>query len=261
MYEKVSIKIVFEANSSLSLIAAVRKNPQAQSTFEYSQLIGIEATAVASGYIGQFEFVLHGDASGKVYKQEEGNNFGGEEIFSVYQTPYLFMEDPEVRKIFYKITTFLKTEGEAEIDVGINFNYGDSEILVPTDFRVTTAGAAAFFNDSGTLFDDTDIYDGNPSPTRSTTINGSGDSMSISYVTNSTSPSHTIQAFTISYGIGETGDKKWQVIQGNPHQILQHKLLLELILLMQNTMPLGMLLVNHRVINMMVQQQKVHMYH
>lgn len=200
---KSQFRLFFEANTSLSLLAAIRKSPTAQSTFEFSQVVGIEATAVASGYIGQFEFVLHGDSNGKVHKQEEGDSFNTANILSVYQTPYYFMGDPEVRKIFYKVKTFLKTEGDATINVGIDFNFGDSEINTPENFSVTTAGAASAFDDAATIYDTTDIYDGNPSPTRSTNISGSGDSISVSYVTNSTSPSHTIQAVSILYGTGD----------------------------------------------------------
>jgi hypothetical protein len=200
---KSQFRLFFEANTSLSLLAAIRKGPTAQSTFEYSQLVGVEATAVASGYIGQFEFVLHGDSTGKVHKQEEGDSFAGSDIFSVYQTPYYFMGDPEVRKVFYKVKTFLKTEGEALINVGIDFNFGDSEINTPENFSLTTAGAASAFDAASTIYDTTDIYDGNPSPIRSTNISGSGDSISVSYVTNSTSPSHTIQAVSILYGTGD----------------------------------------------------------
>ena len=200
---KSQFRLFFEANTSLSLLAAIRKSSSAQSTFEYSQLVGIEATAVASGYVGQFEFVLHGDTAGKVYKQEEGNSFGGSDILSVYQTPFYFMQDPELRKVFYRVKTFLKSEGESTISVGIEYNFGDAEIAAPSNFELTTAGAASFFDASSTIYDDTDIYDGNPTPIRSTNISGSGDSISVSYVTNSTSPSHTIQAVSILYGTGD----------------------------------------------------------
>lgn len=200
---KSQFRLFFEANTSLSLLAAIRKSSSAQSTFEYSQLVGIEATAVASGYVGQFEFVLHGDTTGKVFKQEEGNSFDGGDILSVYQTPFYFMQDPEVRKVFYRVKTFLKSEGESTISVGIEYNFGDAEIATPLNFELTTAGAASLFDATSTIYDDTDIYDGNPTPIRSTNISGSGDSISVSYVTNSTSPSHTIQAVSILYGTGD----------------------------------------------------------
>ena len=113
------------------------------------------------------------------------------------------MEDTDIRKLFYKVKTFLKTEGETEISLGINYNFGDSEIATPSSFTLTTAGAAVLFDDSGTVFDETAIYDGNPSPIKSTSISGSGDSISMTYVTNNTSPSHTIQAVTVTYGLGD----------------------------------------------------------
>lgn len=200
---KSQFRLFFEANTSLSLLAAIRKSSSAQSTFEYSQLVGIEATAVASGYVGQFEFVLHGDTAGKVYKQEEGSSFGGSNILSVYQTPFYFMQDPELRKVFYRVKTFLKSEGASTIAVGLEYNFGDAEISTPANVELTTAGAASFFDATSTIYDDTDIYDGNPTPIRSTNISGSGDSISVSYVTNSTSPSHTIQAVSILYGTGD----------------------------------------------------------
>ena len=113
------------------------------------------------------------------------------------------MQDPELRKVFYRVKTFLKSEGESTISVGIEYNFGDAEISTPLNFELTTAGAASLFDATSTIYDDTDIYDGNPTPIRSTNISGSGDSISVSYVTNSTSPSHTIQAVSILYGTGD----------------------------------------------------------
>ena len=103
----------------------------------------------------------------------------------------------------YKVKTYLKTEGETEISLGINYNFGDSEIATPSSFTLTTEGAAVTFDDTGTTYDETDIYDGNPSPIKSTSVSGSGDSISMTYVANNTSPSHTIQAVTVTYGLGD----------------------------------------------------------
>lgn len=200
---KSQFRLFFEDSASLSLIGAVRKGPTTSGAFEYSQLVGIEATAVASGYIGQFEFIIHGDSLGRVHRQEIGNNFNGAEILSVYQTPYYFMDDPEIRKLFYKVKTFLKTEGETEIALGINFNFGDSDVSVPSSFAINTFGTAATYNTVGSNYDAEDIYDGDFVPTKSTAVSGSGDSISITYVTNNTKPSHTIQAVTVTYGLGD----------------------------------------------------------
>ena len=113
------------------------------------------------------------------------------------------MDDPEIRKLFYKVKTFLKTEGETEIALGINFNFGDSDVSVPSSFAINTFGTAATYNTVGSNYDAEDIYDGDFVPTKSTAISGSGDSISITYVTNNTKPSHTIQAVTVTYGLGD----------------------------------------------------------
>jgi hypothetical protein len=199
--KKSQFRFFFKNESSLSLIGAIRKSANKQSIFEYSQLIGIEANCVASGYIGQFEHVIHGDGSGKVYRQERGQSFAGEDIFSLYQTPYYYMEDPEVRKNIMNLHTYMKSEGNTEVFVGVSYDYDDVNTSNPASYDFSTEGAAALFGTA--IYDAGDIYDGNPSPKKLTNVSGSGNSVSISYVTNNQSASHTIQAITITYGTAD----------------------------------------------------------
>ena len=199
--KKSQFRFFFKNDSSLSLIGAIRKSQNKQSIFEYSQLIGIEANCVASGYVGQFEHVIHGDGSGKVHRQERGTSFEGSNIFSLYQTPYFYMEDPEVRKIVYKIDTYLKSEGNTEVFVGLYYDYDDVYSLNPTTYSFSTEGAAAIYGTA--IYGSGDIYDGNPSPKALTNVSGSGKSVSISYVTDNQNASHTIQAISMTYGLGD----------------------------------------------------------
>ena len=199
--KKSQFRFFFKNESSLSLIGAIRKSANKQSIFEYSQLIGIEANCVASCYIGQFEHVIHGDGSGKVYRQERGQSFAGEDIFSLYQTPYYYMEDPEVRKNIMNLHTYMKSEGNTEVFVGVSYDYDDVNTSNPASYNFSTEGAAALFGTA--IYDAGDIYDGNPSPKKLTNVSGSGNSVSISYVTNNQSASHTIQAITITYGTAD----------------------------------------------------------
>ena len=83
----------------------------------------------------------------------------------------------------------------------VNYSYGNPEVLTATDYGFTTAGAAAFWD--AATYDTTDIYDGNPSPVRKTNIEGSSDSVSFSYVTVDDQPSHTIQAYVVSYTLAD----------------------------------------------------------
>jgi hypothetical protein len=193
--------LFFASAEALGIIGAIRTAGESGRGFEYSQLVGIEVNCADSAYLGTQEYVIHGDSLGRVYRQESGNLFDTTPIFSLYQTPYLYMDDPIVRKIYYDVNTYMRSEGKVEIFLGIDYNYGDSDVNKPVDYDITTAGAAAFWGLA--TYDTTDIYDGNPSPVRKTNIQGSGDSISLTYVTLENQPSHTIQSFVISYALAD----------------------------------------------------------
>ena len=198
---KSQFRFFFKNDASLSLIGAIRKSQNKQSIFEYSQLIGIEANCVASGFIGQYEHVIHGDGAGKVHRQERGISFEGNNIFSLYQTPYFYMEDPEVRKNIMNIHTYMKSEGTTEVFVGVSYDYDDVNTNNPASYDFSTEGAAALFGTA--VYGAGDIYDGNPSPKKLINVSGSGNSVSVSYVTDNQKASHTIQAITITYGVAD----------------------------------------------------------
>lgn len=170
--------------------------------YEFSQLFGIPATCAASGYINSDEIVIHGDSTGKVYLQESGSSFSGAPILSVYQTPYYYFQDPTVRKNFYNITTFLRSEGSSTIALAVSYDFDDSiGVFNPANYAITTAGAASYYNEA--VYDANAIFDGNPSPVEKTNIDGSGFSIAFKYVTNDTNASHTIQGIVLNYATND----------------------------------------------------------
>ena len=198
--QKTQFRYFFAAADSQGIIGGFRQTPNGLQ-FEYSQMLGITATASDSGYIGQYEFVIHGDDNGKVHRQEQGNDFDGENIFSVFQTPFFHMQDPEQRKVFYTVATYLRAEGDNEIVMSALYDYEDVDTLSPTNFTLTTAGAAAYYNEA--LYDSTAIFDGNPAPVKRINISGSGKSASFKFVTNDSNASHSIQGLVITFGVGD----------------------------------------------------------
>jgi hypothetical protein len=198
--EKSQFRVFFAVGESIGLIGGIRSTPQGN-MFEFGQLLGIEATCADSGYIGQFEYIIHGDSNGKVHRQERGTSFDGTEIFSLYQTPFIYMQDPEQRKVIYTVSTYLRSEGDNQIALSVLYDYEDFNTLSPTNYTLTTEGAAAYYNEA--LYDSTAIFDGNPAPVVRTNISGSGKSVSFKYVTNDTNASHSIQGLVITFGVGD----------------------------------------------------------
>lgn len=170
--------------------------------YEFSQLFGIPATCASSGYIGTEEVVIHGDAAGKVHRQESGSSFNGQDILSIYQTPYYYFQDPTIRKNFYNITTFLRSEGSSNIVFSVSYDFEDTQnVFNPSNYDITTSGAAAYYNEA--VYDAAAIYDGNPSPVEKTNIEGSGFSIGFRYVTNDTNASHTIQGLVLNFAMND----------------------------------------------------------
>lgn len=170
--------------------------------YEFSQIFGIPATCAASGYVGIEEIVIHGDDSGKVHRQESGNSFDGNDVLSIYQTPYYYFQDPTIRKNFYNITTFLRSEGSSNIVLAVSYDFEDTQnVFNPANYDITTSGAAAYYNEA--VYDANAIFDGNPSPVEKTNISGSGFSIGFRYVTNDTNASHTIQGLVLNYAMND----------------------------------------------------------
>ncbi len=196
--DKTQFRLLNNSESIVGILGAMRQTLQTTG-FEYAVLNDMQASCATSGYIGLNELVLHGGVDGKVFEQEVGSSFNGRSILSVYQTPYHYFEDPTVRKHFYSVSTFMRANGNVDIAVGVKYNFEDTgaATLNPTNYALTTEGAAAFFNEA--TYDATARYDGNPSPVVKTNIEGSGFSISLRYVAFDTNPSHVIQGLVILY--------------------------------------------------------------
>ena len=198
--QKSQFRYFFAAADNQGIIGGFRQSENGIS-FEYGQLLGISASCADSGYIGQYEYVIHGASDGRVHRQERGNSFAGTDIFSLYQTPYFHMEDPEQRKIFYELATYMRSEGNNTVVLSVKYDYEDFGTLNPTNYTLTTTGAAAYYNEA--LYDSTAIYDGNPSPVIRTNISGSGFAVSFRFVTSGQDASHSIQGLVVTFGVGD----------------------------------------------------------
>lgn len=199
--KKSQFRFLSTTDGVFGILAGLRRTDQGVG-MEFSQLFDITATAGASGLINTEEILLHGDSNGKVYKQESGSSFDTRSILSVYQTPYYYFDDPTIRKNLYSVTTFLRAEGAVNIAFAVSYDFDDSiNVFNPTDYAITTQYAAAYY--SSAIYDSAAVYDGNPSPVVKTNIDGSGFSVSFTYVTNDTNLSHNIQGLVMNFSYND----------------------------------------------------------
>lgn len=198
---KSQFRLFSPTEGTFGILGGLREGPNGFA-LEYSQIFGIPATCASSNYIGTEEFIIHGDLQGNVHRQESGTSFEGDPILSIYQTPYYYFEDPTVRKNFYSITTFLRSEGSSTIALSVSYDFDDSVgVYNPANYELNTTGAAAYYNEA--IYDASAVYDGNPSPVTKTNFAGSGFSVAFKYVTFDTNASHTIQGLVLNFAMND----------------------------------------------------------
>jgi hypothetical protein len=172
---------------------------------EWSIIQGIKPACCDSGYLDDDEFVIHGgfaDGSGDafVYRQEVGFNFDGSNILSAYKTSPMWMEDPELRKLLQKVTTYLHCEGAATINCMAVFDLGDlTTATQPTNIMLFDGGSALFvYGGSSSLYGSA-TYGGTAQPRITRNAIGSGFLVQLEFTNISDDASFSIQAFSIQY--------------------------------------------------------------
>ena len=170
--------------------------------WEFGELNGIRASCTTSDYIGRTEFVLHGDYDGKVYRQEQGTDFNGQDIIAVYATPYLDFGDTEVRKTLRKVNTFVRAEGPANVFLSMSYDWGDYNTARPNSYNQASSGGPVEY--AGTNIDYAAanvLYGGNSKPIMTTDVQGSGFSARATFVSLGQSEPFSIQGLVFEFSI------------------------------------------------------------
>ena len=177
------------------------------STYDLDRMVSvvIPSNCTDSGYIGNIEYIVHGDHTGKIYQQEIGSDFNGADITAIYETPYIDMGDPLIRKTIRKVDAFIRAEGTMTMGLTLDFDYGDPDLFRPADLSSITEGAISEFGRAGvTYVDDADdasifLYGGQTKPVLSYQISGSGHSVQFRFISSGTFAPYSIQGLILKF--------------------------------------------------------------
>ena len=170
--------------------------------WNFGELVGIRAHVTTSDYVGSSEVVLHGDFDGKVYQQEVGNNFSGDDILAVYSTPYLDFGDTDLRKIMRQINTFVRAEGPFTLNLGLRFDWGDYNNPQPAGYSQSSLGGPVEYAGRNIDYGASSVlYGGNSKPVMSTNIQGSGFSTRAEFVSIGQFDPYSIQGLVFEYSV------------------------------------------------------------
>ena len=131
---------------------------------------------------------------------EFGSSFNGANIASIFESPYMPITDPQLRKTLYRMTLYVNPTGVFRLQCGIKFDFdrinGQAVIQPPTFIISGTSGGVALW---GTAKWNEFFYGGVIDKIYSNQLVGSGKTFAVRFDDNSTNPSHTLDAAIFEY--------------------------------------------------------------
>lgn len=183
---------------SRGIIGGLRKTDMGL-RYEWSELLGVQATCAASGIMSGREVVVHGTPEGYVMRQETGTTFDGANIQATFQTPFISFDNPSIRKNFYKIRVYLEVEGPRDITLTTVLDEEDPDVVQPAAIAFTAASSS--LSTYGTAVYGIAVYDVREAPQSDQNLIGSFFTTAFKFYTDDGDPSFSIKSFTVEYAL------------------------------------------------------------
>ena len=137
--------------SSRGIIGTLKTNEQGFTQFQWSETVGIDASAAAASgfnYSG-VEKHYHGDYDGRVFNHDTGDNFldsgnTASNIISKYQTPDLDYGDLGTLKTLKYVKLSITPEGTVDTSLRIRYNFDDLDSPQPDDYSLSIPKPSLF---------------------------------------------------------------------------------------------------------------------
>jgi len=168
--------------------------------FGCSETRGIEAYVADSHLHEGVEYIVFGSKDGYIYQLEQGNSFDGGNIYAIFATPNLPIQDPRIRKTFYKMFLYTDPAGVVSFDAYLKLDFDQAEGIQPEaiDINNILAGSTAVsLYGAGTY--GSASFGGKLQYVFEAQLIGSGYTGSLLFESDGTNPSFALDAVTIEY--------------------------------------------------------------
>jgi len=176
---------------------------QGTGNLAWGETSGIKAFVADSKYVSNYsEIIIFANEDGYVYQMEQGADFDGQPIEAIYESPYMPVSDPQVRKTFYKLTTYIDPQGSFDIDLAVKYDFtrlNNQNLIQPAATTITSTGTAVSFFGAVTAIFGTSTYGGELDKVYQNQIIGSGKTIAIRIEDNSTNPPFTLDTALLEY--------------------------------------------------------------
>jgi hypothetical protein len=194
----------FNIRDSEGLIAT-KFVDQGGTGLNWSTIKGFKSHVSDSRYYGQAgalaEMILFGNDDGYIYQSEITNALDTVAIKAIYESPFMPINDPTLRKTFYKLGLYLDPNGAITAQVSLKYDQNDVNVIQPDPIDVTTTGTGiSFYNNSESTYD-SDSYSSDFNKLYNNNVVGSGKTVAIRIEEESTNPTFRLDTAVLEYSV------------------------------------------------------------
>jgi len=173
---------------------ATKYSNQTAEDISWANLRGFKVYSASKYQNRDREVILFSSDTGFVYRMNTSNSFDGEDIEAIFETPYMPIRDPKVRKTVYKHTLYAKPNGPMDLSVTIKWDYAQSDASQPSSFTISGGAGVAVY---GTSVYGTDVYGVQAEENFYNNAMGSGFVVAVNYYDKSTNPPYNLNFTTL----------------------------------------------------------------
>ena len=186
-------------NASARGILGTQFSGQGGEGMAWAEVQGINAHVADSRFYLGIETIVFSNDDGYLYSMESGSSFDGGKIETSFATPFIPINDPRMRKTFYKMFLYTDPQGSVSFDISLKLDFDQKSTVQPPqiDFSNNT-GQVAFFGSAA--FGSTAVYSSKLLTLFETQLTGTGFVVSLNFTSDSTDPPFSLDAITLEYG-------------------------------------------------------------
>lgn len=185
------------ASNSLGFLG-VKFSEQSAANIQWAKIKGVKVYDISKFRDRDREYFLFVSDDDYVYSMEVGASFDGENIEAIYETPYMPITDPKIRKTIYRHTLYARPTGTLSLQALLKFDYAQTRSSKPGAFTITSDAGGAVYG-SPTAIYGTSVYGSTTQEQYYNHTTGSGFVVAIRYTDNSTNPSFNINFIVLEF--------------------------------------------------------------
>ena len=167
--------------------------------FNWAELRGIKAYVANDDYTAKTELIVFANDSGYVYQMESGNTFDGENITATFSTPYVPINDPRLRKTFYKLFLYTDPEGSIDIRATPKLDFDNFGTVQPNPIIISNSTTAVFFYGATRATYGSARYASKLGTLFESQLVGSGFTISLQFISEGSDPPFSLDAAMIEF--------------------------------------------------------------